>query len=67
MTPNQEDRLYDFLENVTEPFTLEDVTAFVRTMDSVQMTDSGRTENLPAEIAAHIDSRNVAFRLENRY
>ncbi|MCL2127881.1 MAG: plasmid pRiA4b ORF-3 family protein [Treponema sp.] len=60
MTPNQEDALYNFLENVTEPFTLDDVTEFVR------MLDPKRTGNLPLEIAAHIDSRNVAFRLDSR-
>ncbi|MCL2762620.1 MAG: plasmid pRiA4b ORF-3 family protein [Treponema sp.] len=60
MTPNQEDALYNFMENVTEPFTLEDVTEFVRMMDST------RAGNLPMEIAAIIDSQNAAFRLDNR-
>jgi hypothetical protein len=59
MTANQEDALYDFLENVTEPFTLEDVTAFVR------MIEPKRNGRLGMEIAAFIDSRNVAFRLDN--
>jgi hypothetical protein len=56
----QEDALYDFLENATEPFTLEDVTAFVR------MLESKRNSRLSLEIAAFIDSRNIAFRLDNR-
>jgi len=60
MTPNQEDALFNFLENVTEPFTLEDVTEFVRMLEPV------RTETLRMEIAAIIDSHNVAFRLDNR-
>jgi hypothetical protein len=60
MTPNQEDALYNFLENVTEPFTLEDVTEFVRTLDS------SRTDGLSMEITALLDSRNVAFRLDKR-
>jgi len=60
MTPNQEDALYNFLENVTEPFTLEDVTEFVRMMDPTLV------ENLPVEITAVIDSQNAAFRLDNR-
>ncbi|MDR1318497.1 MAG: plasmid pRiA4b ORF-3 family protein [Treponema sp.] len=46
--------------NVTEPFTLEDVTAFV------QMLESGRNNKLAMEIAALIDSRKVAFHLDNR-
>jgi hypothetical protein len=60
MTPNQEDALFNFLENVTEPFTLKDVTEFVR------MLDPTRAENVPMEIAALIESHNVAFRLDNR-
>ena len=59
MTPNQEDALFNFLENVTEPFTLEDVAEFVR------MLEPG-TESLTAEITAFIDSHNVAFRLDGR-
>jgi hypothetical protein len=61
MTPNQEDALYNFLENVTEPFTLDDVTEFVRTLDST------RFENLSVEIIALLDSRNVAFRVDKRH
>jgi hypothetical protein len=60
MTPNQEDALYNFLENVTEPFTLEDVTEFVR------MLEPKWSENLSLEIASLVDSRNVAFRLDSR-
>jgi len=60
MTPNQEDALFNFLENVTEPFTLDDVAEFVRMMDPT------RAEALPVEIAALIDSHNVAFRLDTR-
>ena len=60
MTPNQEEALYGFLDNVTEPFTLENVTVLVR------MLDSKRSENLAAEIAALLDARSVAFRLNER-
>jgi hypothetical protein len=56
----QEDALYDFLENVTEPFTLDDVTAFVH------MLEPKRNSRLAQEIAALIDSRNIAFRLDSR-
>jgi hypothetical protein len=59
MTPNQEDALYNFLENVTEPFTLDDVTEFIR------MLEPRRDRNLATEIAALINSRNVAFRLDS--
>ena len=60
MTQDQEDTLYNFLENVTEPFTLEDVTAFV------SLLEPGRNKRLSTEIASMIDSRNSAFRLNNR-
>jgi hypothetical protein len=61
MTPNQEDHLYEFLENVTEPFTLEDVTAFIR------MVEPKRGGRLSFEVASLIDSRNIAFRLDSRH
>ena len=61
MTSNQEEALFNFLENVTEPFTLEDVTGFVRMLD-----DHTRSESLSMEIASIIDSHHVAFRLDNR-
>jgi hypothetical protein len=60
MTPNQEDALYDFLENVTEPFTMEDVTAFIR------MIEPKRNIRLVMEVASLIDSRNIAFKLDSR-
>ncbi len=60
MTPNQEDALFNFLENVTEPFTLADITEFVL------MLDPTRAENVPAEVAALIEFHNVAFRLDSR-
>jgi hypothetical protein len=60
MTPNQEDALHTFLENVTEPFTLEIVTEFVRMMD-----DSVQNRNLPAEIAAFLNSCDMAFLMDD--
>ena len=61
MTQKQEQALYNFLENVTEPFTLDNVMGFVRMLE-----DSKRPDSLAVEIAAIIDSHNVAFRLDNR-
>jgi hypothetical protein len=60
MTFDQEKALYDFLDNVTDPFTLEEVTSFVR------MIESKRSGRLDLEIAAFIDSQNLAFRPDNR-
>jgi len=60
MTPKQEEALYNFLENTTSPFTLKNVTDYVR------MQDSEWAENLPMEITALFTSSDVAFRLDNR-
>ncbi|GHV87131.1 hypothetical protein AGMMS50255_4270 [Spirochaetia bacterium] len=60
MTINQEEALYDFLENVTEPFTLEDITAFIR------MIEPRPGNRLSMEIASLIDSWNIAFKLDSR-
>jgi len=62
MTPNQEDALHTFLENITEPFTLEIVAGFVRMMD-----DSVQNRNLPMEIAAFLKSCDMAFLMDNGY
>ncbi|MDR1278155.1 MAG: plasmid pRiA4b ORF-3 family protein [Treponema sp.] len=59
MTPNQEDALFDFLENVTGPFTLEDVSAFIR------MVESKKNSRLEREISVLLDSRHIAFRLDS--
>ncbi|MDR2363475.1 MAG: plasmid pRiA4b ORF-3 family protein [Spirochaetaceae bacterium] len=62
MTVNQESALKEFLDNITEPFSLNDVVAFVR------MIDPKRSGRLSMEIAAFIESRNIAFRLgSNRW
>jgi len=61
MTPNQEDALHTFLENVTEPFTLEDVAEFVRTMDN-----SVHNRNLQVEITSFLSSSDSAFKLDDR-
>ncbi|MDR0448787.1 MAG: hypothetical protein LBH07_08985, partial [Treponema sp.] len=60
MTINQEDALYDFLENVTEPFTLEDICAFVR------LVEPKRSSRLTVETASFIDTRHIAFPLEGK-
>ncbi|MCL2044420.1 MAG: plasmid pRiA4b ORF-3 family protein [Treponema sp.] len=61
MTPNQEDALFNFLENVTEPFGLDDVLDYIQVMDK-----SIRSGSLPMEVAAIIDSHHVAFRLNGK-
>ena len=60
MTINQEDALYDFLENVTEPFTLEDICAFIR------LVEPKRSSHLNSETASFIETRHMAFPLEGK-
>jgi len=60
MDPLQEESVHDFLENATEPFTLEEITAYV------QMPERKRDNMLAIEIAALIDSRKIAFRVNER-
>ncbi|MDR2404419.1 MAG: plasmid pRiA4b ORF-3 family protein [Spirochaetaceae bacterium] len=62
MTVSQEDALYEFLETATEPFSLNEVTARIRS------ANPKRNGRLSAEIAILLDSRNIAFSLgENRW
>jgi hypothetical protein len=56
MSPEHEDALYDFLENVTEPFSLENVTTYVK------MVVRRRVSHLAQDIRDFINSRNAAFR-----
>jgi hypothetical protein len=60
MTVDQEEALLDFLENVTEPFDLEDVVTYIR------MIDPKRINRLAAEAEAFINFRNIAFQIGNR-
>ncbi|MDR1073659.1 MAG: hypothetical protein LBL45_08290, partial [Treponema sp.] len=55
MTFDQEEALYDFLKNAVEPFTLEEVAAYVHDADT---TRSGR---LAVQIAALINVKRLAF------
>ena len=62
MTINQEEAIYDFLENVTEPFTLDDICAFIR------LIEPRRSSRLNAETASFIETRHMAFSLgEKKY
>ena len=60
MTINQEDALYDFLENVTEPFTLDDICAFVR------LIEPKKSAHLNSETASFIETRHMAFPLDGK-
>ncbi|MCL2192126.1 MAG: plasmid pRiA4b ORF-3 family protein [Treponema sp.] len=60
MTLNQEEALYNFLEDTTHPFTLKTITDHLRAQDTEWI------ENLPVEIAAFFASTTAAFRLDKR-
>jgi len=60
MDLEQEEALYEFLENATEPFTLDDVTIYVQA--SGQKPD----KKLAMEIDAYLDARKIAFKKDNR-
>jgi hypothetical protein len=60
MTVTQEDAFYDFLESITEPFTVEEAVDFIR------MIDPKHGGRLSTEIAILLNSRNTAFRLDGQ-
>jgi hypothetical protein len=57
MTVSQEKALYEFLDTVPGPFTLDDVVGFIR------KKDSKRLSKLASEAALFINMRNIAFKL----
>jgi hypothetical protein len=60
MELDQEEALYEFLENATEPFTLDELTVYV------QASGQKRNKRLAMEIAAYLDARKIAFRQDSR-
>jgi hypothetical protein len=61
MELDQEEALYEFLENVTEPFTLDDITVYV------QASGQKRNKKLSLEINAYLDARKIAFKQDSKY
>ena len=55
MTAIQEEALYDYLDNATEEFDLNDLASYIRKLDS------GKLSRLAAEAEAFINVRNLAF------
>lgn len=60
MELDQEEALYEFLENATKPFTLDDITIYV------QASGQKRDKKLTAEINAYLETRKIAFKLDNK-
>jgi len=61
MDLDQEEALYDFLENVIEPFTLNDVAVHV------QASGQKPSKSLALEINAYLDARKIAFKQDSRH
>jgi hypothetical protein len=59
MTVTQEDAFYEFLDSASEPFSLDDVTSFVRMMDPKQ------TGRLRMELSSLLNTRKLAFQLDS--
>jgi hypothetical protein len=60
MELDQEEALYEFLENATEPFTADDAAQYV------QNSGQKRDKRLIIEISAYLDTRKIAFKKDNR-
>ena len=59
MELDQEEALYEFLENATEPFALDDITIYV------QASGQKANKKLAMEINSYLDARKIAFRQDN--
>lgn len=61
MELDQEEALYEFLENSTEPFSLDDI------LDYVQDSGQKRDKKLVFEINAYLEARKIAFKQDNQF
>jgi hypothetical protein len=60
MELDQEEALYEFLENAVDPFTLEEITGYV------QVSGQRRNKRLALEVTAYLEMRRLAFRQDNK-
>jgi hypothetical protein len=60
MELDQEEALYEFLENATEPFNHDEITGYV------QVSGQRRNKRLFMEIASYLEMRKIAFRVDNK-
>ncbi|MCL2440643.1 MAG: plasmid pRiA4b ORF-3 family protein [Treponema sp.] len=59
MELDQEEALYEFLENTSEPFSLEEITVYV------QASGQKPNKKLAIEISSYLDARKIAFKKDN--
>jgi hypothetical protein len=60
MNFDQEEGLYEFLDKITEPFTLEEAAAYIK------ISGAKRNKKLIQEIAAYLETRKIAFKHDNK-
>jgi len=60
MTQSQEEALYDFLDNVTEPFDLGDVVSYIRKIEAIR-NEAEPLTRVAREVEFYINSRKLAF------
>ncbi|MCL2244939.1 MAG: plasmid pRiA4b ORF-3 family protein [Treponema sp.] len=60
MDLEQEEAIYEFLENSNEPFSLDDITIYV------QASGQKPNKKLASEINAYLDARKIAFKQDNQ-
>ena len=60
MDLEQEEALYEFLENTSEPFTLDEITIYV------QGSGQKRNRRLSVEIGNYLEVRKIAFKMDSR-
>ena len=63
MSPNQEEAFFDYLENETEPFTLEEITSFVQLSDPKHIP-TAPDNSLFFEIASFLETKSIAFKID---
>jgi hypothetical protein len=61
MELDQEEALYEFLENADEPFTADDIAQYI------QNSGQKRDKRLVMEISAYLELRKIAFKQDNRH
>jgi len=59
MDLEQEEGLYEFLENTAEPFTAEDAVGYIT------VSGGKHDKRLSSEITSYLEARKIAFKLDN--
>ncbi|MCL2209759.1 MAG: plasmid pRiA4b ORF-3 family protein [Treponema sp.] len=66
MDLEQEESLYEFLENAKDPFEIDDIVAYLQG-SSAKRGAGKRDKRLLYEVNAYLDTRKIAFKIDNRH